>query len=335
MEEVLQAIADLQENAAFTKNFIKEAEKLKVRADAEIAKTRLQLDRVTSPEASQIAYDTVLSKTLELAPDFTTDQIEAALAKSEEYSYLSFAAPLLDVAKDKNLYQIYTQGTGWTRNIIVRLDMDTVAGTIEDYADAVDEARIEMDVDEDRNPVRASTIWRTKIWPTRGGRGAYSHVVNLRLILGRSPAPFWSLLNYGNKNVKMSSDIGGTPYPSSEGTHFVEEAEGSIKKYFTDLFSIYRDNNIATIEYLTTAISDYQKGIEALEDLVKQMTENLPEAKVVASHLRVHTIQEIDPIKLQRVREKVERGEILPGQRLNIGVRGTRVRIRPSSLYPD
>ncbi len=335
MDDVLQAINNLIDSSAFTKSFIKEASKLETKALSELSKTEDQLNRVSSPESSQRAYELALSQTLDIAPDLTTDQMEAALAKSEEYSYLSFARPLLDVAKDRDLYELISNGTGWNRTVVVKLNMDTVAGTIDDYAAAVEETRSEAGIDPDRNPERSSMIWRTKIWPTRGGAGPYTHIVNTRIALGRSPAPFWSLLNNGNKNVHMASDIGGTPYPSSEGTHFVEESELVILRYFNQVFNQFREENRAAIEFLAHTISDYRDAIEGLRDLVAQMISNLPQAKVTSSRLRVRTLEEISPIKLQKAREMVSRGEILPGQRINIGIRGVRVRVRLSTLYPE
>lgn len=337
MDEILKELNDLLDDSQAVDDFLSEVIRIEPRARKALESQEKLLEELKSPTESERMYELTRTDTLAEAPNIFKREVESAVTKNTEYAYMPFLSPLLDLAKFEDLYEITTTGSGWNRKIVVRLKMDEIAGTIDDYASAVDAAREEMGANPDRDPIKASKIWRTKIWPTRGGSGPYQHVIGTRLALssvgGLGDAPYWSLLNYGNKSVKMSSDIGGTAYPSHGGTRFVENTEKKIADYFKLLFSTYRDENVAALNIIEESINSFKEALKRMENTVNDMVgKNMDTAAKIAPRLRTRVVDDIDPRKLAIAREKIRSGSLLPGQRINVGVRGRRVRLSYSTL---
>jgi len=335
MEEVISLVNKVLKNVQSGKSYLTLAEKAEKLAKQAISSAEASLRALKGPGEAELSYGLSIDQTLVDAPNILKEEVETAVLTNDEYAYTPFLTPLLDIASDEELYNIIPGGTGWSRSITVELAMNEVAGDIEEYAQAVEAAREEMGSDPDRDPIKASHIWRTKIWPSRGGGGPYQHVISSRLANLPSLAPFWSLLNDGNKSVSMSSDIGGTAYPSHSGTHFVEKAERRIVKVFKDIFSKYKINNRSQISELSALIDSYREALQRMYDAIQEEItsgEFLEKAAPIQERLRTKTLDDIDPRKLLKAVEDFKAGRSDAIKRVNVGRRGTRVRLSPSTL---
>lgn len=329
MEEVISAIRDVVDNAEVTREFLKRAKRVKERAEGRLVTARKELADLKSPQMAENAFQISVSQTLQEAPEILKSEIETAVLKNDEYAYTALLIPLLDVANDTELYEILAYGGGWAMSITVNLLMDEIAGNIQDYADAVQSTREELNVGRS-NPKKASDIWRNRIYPTRGKSGPYGHTISTRLSYMASQAPYWSLLNDGNKTGSMSSDRGGTPFPSHAGTHFVQHAEEKIRKIFRIYFSGHKEQNRSDIALIKDQMDYVTELLGQLDSTIYEIEENLDNAKSVARRLG-KTMDQIDNNKLLDVVERVRSGELTSG-RVNIGKRGSRVRISVSRI---
>lgn len=314
MTEALDEIKDL---LASTRSGITSLEQ------AVIAKTKVEnairfiKDYTVKSKVSQSndAFLAALSDTLDKAPSIYAEEVETAVSISTEYAHPAFITPLLEVGEDPDLYLITENGTGWNKTISVELDMDNVAGSIDDYAEAVEGARATLHVNEGRTPEEASTYWRDKVYRDRDGK--YAKTVNLRMQIAASKAPFWSLLNYGSKNVSMSSDIGGSPYPSRGGRRFVTHIEDKIKKHFISKFRSLKTTGSTDANILATMIQEAQATLIELDSLITKMSEDSNLISSIAREIGVRT----DRLNASRILEaaaKVKRGEHLSAQ-INVG----------------
>lgn len=262
------------------------------------------------------------------APIIYSREITDAISKSPEYEYPAFKSPLLDVGFNEDLYKITPIGAGWNTTVSVRLAMDEVAGTIDDYAEGVESARGALNVKEDRDPYTASKIWRTKIY--KGPR--YYTTIGLRLSAAAGVAPFWSLLNYGSKNVTMKSDLDprGTPYLNRGGHHFVEHTEAAIKKVFLETLRKFKDAGKGSRVQAEAAIEEAKILLATLQTQVDMLSSNSDLMDKVAKELGVSKSR-LNACKVLKYADMVKRGEHLPGQ-LDIGKGEDRIRPRDYAM---
>lgn len=328
MQDIINAIDDILSDTETSRQFINRADRIRTKSVAALESANRELKNLDSPLRSKIAFDTAIEQVKEKAPDIYKEEVEDAVIINDEYAFPAFLTSLLDVANDSNLYSITPAGTGWSRTISVVLEMDMVAGDISDYASAVEAAREEMGVGK-TDPDKASKIWKDKIYPTRGSRGTYSHTISTRMALVGSTAPFWSLLDSGNKNG-MPSDRGGTAYPSRSGTRFVDKTEARIKKMFTSLMRDYKRADDDRKDILKTSIQELKSKVKQLDLLIDELENNFEYAKQVIRRLG-RTLDEVDPDKLLSVLDQIRSGN-LSSDRPNIGVRGYRLRVSASRL---
>lgn len=329
MEKILSTIKNVTDNAELSREFLKRAKRVKEKANSELVFAREQLINLKSPQIAENAYQISVSQTLQEAPEILKGEIETAVLRNDEYAYMPLLMPLLDVANNNELYEILAYGGGWAMTIVVKLLMDEVAGDIQDYAEAVKAAREEMNVGK-TDAIKASKIWKDKIYPTRGRAGPYGHTISTRLSYLSSQAPYWSLLNNGNKSASMASDRGGIAYPNRGGTHFVQHAEEKIQKIFRKFFLEYKEQNKSDIQLLKIQIDSVVKLLVDLDLTIDEIALRLDNAKAIARKLG-KTMDQIDRSKLLDVVERVSSGELLTG-RVNIGKRGSRVRISVSRI---
>jgi hypothetical protein len=187
--------------------------------------------------------------------------------------------------------------------------MNDIAGDINDYAQAVEATREELNIKEGRDPKRASKIWRTKIY--KGPR--YFTTIKSRLSNTSSPAPFWSLLNYGSKNVSMSSDIGGTPYPSRGGHHFVTQAEDEIKKFFNRTFAGFREVGGKNNPTFVTAIFEAERLLAELQSLINRLSTESELMLSIAKAIGVN-VNKLNASKILIAADRIKSGDIFTSQ---------------------
>lgn len=325
LKELLEKIDDLIENENLTKSFLDELADLETKALDAVAEGKAEARGVMSDENAEIVAQDSLRETLEAAETIYNRRLLEAVEKFLEYKYAAFLVPLEEVGKDKNLYLTTFIGTGWSQTIIVSLDMNAVAGNLADYADAVDAAREDDEIKEGRNPQRASDAWK-KLYGTKT-RG---HIISNRISHFTSgKAPFWSLLNNGNKKVTMSSDIGGTPYPSHGPTRFVDHIEDDLEKYFKDAMVEGKREYQRMADRILDLIAALEDGIERLRSSGQTAIDNLEEFDAIENRLRTQSLSQVDPAKLLKAIDDARAGRIPKGKRVSLG---GGIRLRPSSL---
>lgn len=271
-----------------------------------------------SPEEDRSRSDEALTESISLAMenagDLYSSEVQDASAGTE-YAYGPFKSALLSISDRDELVTYTVHGVGWARNINVVIDMNSVAGDIEDYANAVESARENLGLESGRDPVKASAYWKSKIYGW--GNSLYIATIVTRLNAMSYPASFWSLLNDGTAGVSMSSDIGGTPYPRVRATRFVQKAERAIYRTFRAEFLQRRAENKERVSLLREEYNKIKQAIKQAEDLIERIQTDYNNAKTYARRLGL-SIKDVDPSKLLNAVEKVRGSSSMRG-RYSIG----------------
>ena len=222
-----------------------------------------------------------------------------AIEANPEYSLPEFKDRLLRVFGLDAMF--YYSRSYYFHSIYVYVQAEDIAGNVEVYMEAVRNTRPKREADE-----HSSFIWREVIYKTaregrkffqvsrRKGRGRkkkydrteyikalYNSIIAARLDrLSYSEAPFWHFLNYGVTDLQAEGDSsGGTPYPISVRTDFVENAEREINtfvneelRYQMDYLKKLRQQEYETVESQPLEedmkIADYLE--KAGEEIVSQ-----------------------------------------------------------------
>ena len=304
MDEILSELDRILVDTEISQGALTRAKKARDHANKAGEDAFKGLGNLEGSKASSDAFNLAIRETLDEAPKIYTREVEIAVLKNDEYAYTAFLSPLIDVGYEESLYRITPAGSGWNRSIRVMLAMDEIAGSIDDYAQAVETARDALGIKEGRDPAKASVLWREKIYQ----KGRYFTTIKLRLSAASDKAPFWSLLNYGNKDASMSSNIGGTAYPSRGGTHFVSNVEEGLKEFFGQSFSRYREQNKLLVEKINYDLDRLRTSIDALDVKINALVDNIYLAKTLSTEINVSservdtaaTIVEMDTVEAQK-----------------------------------
>lgn len=322
MDELVAALNKIAQDAELASSSLEEAVYAKKEVETAIRDVKVALAASRTSEAVS-AYDTALTAAKEAAPVLYKKNVRLAVATAPEYAFDSFLAPLLSIGDDEDLYSITKTGAGWASSISVNLNMDSVAGDIDDYARGVDAMRDILGIKEGRDPDKASMIWRTKIY----GKGPYYKTVKGRIAESGAKAPFWSLLNDGTKNVNMSSDTGGSAYPSNRGTRFVHKAEEEIKSYFLVNFQLAKIRYDRGVEYIEDAIAEATGTLNSLQSEIDRMARDSEILNQIAREIGV-TVDELSASKIIQAARKIRNGEPIAAQ-VRVGATGDkRIRAR-------
>lgn len=252
-------------------------------------------------------------------------------------------------------------------NLNAHIDMAHIAGRLEDYAQAVEMARVALGV-KDTTPVQASFAWKHIIYGI--GREGKRHVrkkkdgtivdrtdeyaelyretIATRLSLGK--ASWWELLEYGNTDspVTFRKAGKGTPYPQNSGKFFVRNTEkalsAEIKAKYEKNIAEYRDaikKEENGFRRLLLSIIDFISKVEVKIVLMKD-TEALakrtrtPKPKSLAEKIEENLLQQItrsnkidllDKDTLRQVSQWLASGNVNKGGTVTIG-HGFRVRYK-------
>ena len=274
----------------------------------EISMAKNRITSMQSEDPSFYKFE-ALSEVRESAPNLYRRVVKDAAINSSEYAYDQFLAPLLDISTDENLFKLETTGVGWSSGMTAHLAMDEVAGTLSDYAEAVESARGALGVKDGRDRVKASAVWKEKIYK----HSRYYTTINLRMEAAAGKAPFWSLLNNGNKSVSMTSNIGGTAWPDVEPTHFVEEIENSLTQQFEFLMKFYRGQHNDRVGELETQIEEAKKAIMVAEDLIELSQVDEEHLEDFAKKLGTEE-EKLSRVKIHRTVERLGEGKYVPAQ---------------------
>ena len=192
-------------------------------------------------------YDTRLSSAINILAQET----QKAIISTNEYNTPPLRGPLMEAASDPNSIE-FEPSPDFT-SIIAIVRLDKTAGTIEDYATAVEAARNLLGVGKGKgNP---SVFWARMYAASRGlssgraltsARGIsgerarlrrlYNDTIEARLsqLMENAKAPYWFLIDVGNAGTMGGS---GFPFPAIAPTGFTRIAEEKIESLFNETYS--------------------------------------------------------------------------------------------------
>ncbi len=200
---------------------------------------RINDARIAITGAWQAAFMDVYESELPVAKDILVQNALIAIEATEEFDDILFTEPLLKILDIDELYVILPDEQ--TQKVSVFLDMETHAGNVREYFEAVSLARI-IGGFGGGDPAMASFYWKNYLYgPAREGTimrteqfsekqiRLYWETLSLRIGGMAGKAPWWQLLETGNNSYGSG---GGTPYPSYSAQRFVEKSERSIQVLF-------------------------------------------------------------------------------------------------------
>jgi len=191
--------------------------------------------------------------------------VESALSTSKEYNTPEFKAGIMEAINDDRVI-IFKYESGRVYTIV---QMNLVAGRLSDYAAAVEKARATLERGGAKDMGMASRFWKNIIYRqareglkvkqrrTKGqkgrtpsrvkeGKNLYRMTIKERLSNCIGLAPWWELLDKGNTGTDFP-DRGGTPYPSSPPTRFVEKTEAKLDRYIQKKYARIYDELLKEI----------------------------------------------------------------------------------------
>jgi hypothetical protein len=276
-------------------------EKLKI-----ISKRILELNEIKNKE-KDIISDIKTANNIQCISsykDFATKLLkrEAILAAeiTKEFSVGIFTERLNMAIDDPNTIELIPiEGTS---NINVIIDLSTTAGTIEDWANAVDVARRELNISiYSRHPVSArerSERWvnyydagrnNKDIINKKGKDVTYTYytrywdTIYKRLDSCTSLAPWWEILQFGT--IKFPEDTSGTAYPIIQPTRFVDIAITKIKNNYYG-YCNKRLNKLNIYIESKRNIKNINKAIEDAKLIKREIIENLKSKKSLEESTR-------------------------------------------------
>lgn len=213
-----------------------------------------------------------------------------AIIDSVEYNHYLFVERSLAALEThrNDLIELIASGNK-PGSIEVILNMHLL-GTIDEYAEAVEATREELNIGKIPNAEIRSAIWQEKIYGVAregitvtklkktkdGGEeeedvtdryvGLWEKTIRTRLnYLRPNSAPWWYIINYGNLGLSFPEKSEGTPYPVIEPTYFLDKVKAELEV----LFDAYYENA------LNNTLTDFAR---AVSDEVEDFTEKYLEA---------------------------------------------------------
>jgi hypothetical protein len=143
--------------------------------------------------------------------------------------------------------------------------MDETAGTLEQWATAVKAVRATLG-SRQKSALRASNYWKFRVYGREWDGGSYHQTIEMRFAEAGALAPYWSLLDKGNYNEVgiMSSDWGGSPYPTNSATNFTGKVAEKLEE-------IFRGEIVAQKEALESRVEEIKITIEKLNKYMVEL----------------------------------------------------------------
>lgn len=191
------------------------------------------------------------------------EEMWKAVLTNREFNHPMFTDRLTEAIFDARTIRLSVIN----HNLKIVIDLNTTAGKLSDWAEAVKAARNVFTKQKSQGkgkqpkelrtpePLR-SHMWAEKFYiPAREGGSVYRRTkkgtkditeqqiekyfrtMNLRFQLCKSKAPFWHILNHGI--AEYNDKTGGTAYPANIPTNFVRKAAEEIQRRYRQLKSIY------------------------------------------------------------------------------------------------
>lgn len=261
-----------------SRDLLDELQKFSAKLDAQISSLNTSIEELkteggkTRSRIIEIETQDIINQISYLFPVFLKDEIFKAGEVSTEYGQSILLNPLMKAAEKDENFNYTVVRHGWDSRLNVNVDMDRTAGTIEQWALGIKKTRELLGL-ENKEPIKASDAWRTKIWPGHSATNSpYITTMEHRFQEAGALAPYWELLDKGL--VPMSSDYGGTAYPPVKATNFTEKTEKEIKKLFKDSLLKRKQN----YEKVVTSLLEEKEMLQLKNNNVLTILELLEQA---------------------------------------------------------
>lgn len=320
-KEITNAIKHLQ----------KEKSKLKQNAKSvneyfkSINLVRDLLNKRLEEESFKVAYDIqrLAADKVEFfdAKDILLEEVQKALQKNKEYNIAIFSEPLIETILINPIVNVSPVSD---TAAYVEINLDTYAGTLQDWGKAVLKVRKKLKVKEKSDPIRASIYWRDFIY-NNDDTSLYLETIKDRLGANEKKAPFWELLDKGN--VPLVSDRGGFPYPRNEPTNFVLNTKKRLQSLYKKYVKKYKKEH----EDILKIINDALENINKLEAEVRQSTLYVKTLEEFNKKLELLTKTYKGTASPQRIYETAEKllTDVKLRERVELTARGSASRVHP------
>jgi hypothetical protein len=216
---------------------------------------------------------------------------------------------LFEVANKQDIYTFIVSGTGWETRVTPRIDFDTVAGTLNDYARGIIAVRNKKDVrtgekDSGRG-LLATNWWFSNVY----GTTRYTSTVQRRISASSKTAPFWSLINHGS--VGMASDRGDgsfNPLPT-KGANFIEPAQDKLRKSFNNVFNSEKEKWISEAKLLAKEIKETESVRDELSNYARNLSTDFRKNKQLFDSLSPKIRKYVDKNRLAEAERLYRAGE--------------------------
>jgi hypothetical protein len=290
MQDIIDELQTLVRNTEISRDILYKCRVALDKADKVIKDASENLIKLNSASYINSFVRNLDSLLEDGAQDILISNVMRAIETSEEFKKDILASRLLAAAKSPGIIDLIFRGSGWERSVVVNQRWDEIAGSLSDWAAAVDAVREENDwgpYAEKAQPQRASNFWRNIIY----GREDYLSTMEQRIdaadVGGGGIAPFWELLDKGN-SIGMASDWGGKPYPKNMPTNFVDDTATEIQRNYRQILSeskVAHSEDVANIsasineiknlsDDITNKIRELEQVIDT-EDLLKKVADRL------------------------------------------------------------
>jgi len=255
---------------------------------------KLNLDFAAASKAVEIVRDRKVHQNI------LEKNIYIAVQTNAEFAQQMYLDRLIGVAQLEDLYNMFPLEQG---GVEVSLNMNAVAGNLDEYARAVTLVRTEIQRESTKAKPRAfagrladaglrSHFWAEKFYgvavegrviktshgkerpdKTEAYRKKYFDTIKRRLAACSHPAPFWELLDKGS--IKMSSDIGGKPYPINVATNFVYNTVIELESHVNHTARLERRVLLAKRDKALNSAEQYKEELEALRSKLSDIINNI------------------------------------------------------------
>lgn len=345
---------------------------IKARAEKEIKNNEEALEGIRFLQEKSIEVANLYMDTYELWKAYNPAQRALDIIKSSwQDTFMNNGLAALEQAEE---FDVPSYRTGWERmlsnprNLLFELSGETLkivnnlnetAGTIEDYADAVQKTRDTIgspissngvDKDKDWAEVTDPNYWHSWFWEEKFYKPAREGVVSpeidpaylegyirdywltmdTRAKFFTKDAPYWRLVEEGFTAYKRSG--GGDAYPSTKPTKFIESTIEELTLLYKDFLKDTKKEHQTLAEQMAKLdkLQDYIGN--KLKDLKNYKSSNYEEYVVVSVKSQLEQrYPRADQDKLERLAKDISEGNEIRG-RVELGRTGERLRVRTTNL---
>lgn len=250
--------------------------------------------------------------------------IDEAVEVNTEFQQPAYRQALYAVAQDKNIYKLFTLGTGWGIKLHVEIVFESAAGFLNEWAHGIERYRESIKtkgLDNEDSGRRATEWWYTNVY----GTSLEAKTIKGRLEFSGRLAPFWQILNNGSQPLLSDRAGGYNPVPSRP-TGFVDDPKFEIEQNFLTVIRQEQERWFQETRELKQIIAEYeQRRNEYSLEVNNLRTDIRLNTQVYESFDEKREF--IDRNKLADAIKRLRAGEEFEKPRVNIGIRGKRIYI--------